>query len=312
MACDGCACGNVAEQIDQKQTLQPKDCLEVDDESARRNKALQSTGAQLIDGDFVRGIRVAGWSILTRKAPILKMGPREKLEKTLGTIHLPEMVFGDNSLELLHEATGVKIHFNALDALRSWRQESLPPVQIPAAAKWKFRTKPDEQVILDYDYTFTTPYAGSQFVNNEEGAVEWVECEEPIDMAALQARDPILFYDEVVLYEDELADNGISLLTAKVRVMPSCWFLLLRFWMRVDGALMRLRDTRMFCRMQIGSTAFPMVIRERNIKEDSFEALASKGYPKDSAMYNDPNVAGERLSQKHHICEKLTLTSTSK
>lgn len=45
--------------------------------------------------------------------------------------------------------------------------------------------------------------------------------------------------------------------------------------MRVDGALMRLRDTRMFCRMQSGSTAFPMVIRERNIKEDSFEALAS-------------------------------------
>jgi hypothetical protein len=38
---------------------------------------------------------------------------------------------------------------------------------------------------------------------------------------------------------------------------------------------MRLRDTRMFCRIQSGSTAFPVVIRERNIKEDSFEALAS-------------------------------------
>lgn len=45
--------------------------------------------------------------------------------------------------------------------------------------------------------------------------------------------------------------------------------------MRVDGALMRLRDTRMFCRIQSGSTAFPVVIRERNIKEDTFEALAS-------------------------------------
>jgi len=63
-----------------------------------------------------------------------------RLEKMLGTIHLPEMVFGDNSLELIHEATGVKIHFNALDALRGWRQESLPPVEVPAAAKWKFRT----------------------------------------------------------------------------------------------------------------------------------------------------------------------------
>ena len=38
---------------------------------------------------------------------------------------------------------------------------------------------------------------------------------------------------------------------------------------------MRLRDTRMFCRIQSGSTAFPVIIRERNIKEDTFEALAS-------------------------------------
>lgn len=72
-----------------------------------------------------------------------------------------------------------------------------------------------------------------------------------------------LVTEQVVLYEDELADNGVSLLTVKVvnfpssvrcqssfcttlrwlktnnflffwgffkRVMPSCWFLLLRFW----------------------------------------------------------------------------------
>lgn len=29
-------------------------------------------------------------------------------------------------------------------------------------------------------------------------AVEWVESQERIDMAVLQARDPILFYDEVI------------------------------------------------------------------------------------------------------------------
>lgn len=33
--------------------------------------------------------------------------------------------------------------------------------------------KPDEQVILDYDYTFTTPYAGSQSVDNEEVCFLW-------------------------------------------------------------------------------------------------------------------------------------------
>uniref|UniRef100_A0A7I4A2Z2 TIP41-like protein n=1 Tax=Physcomitrium patens TaxID=3218 RepID=A0A7I4A2Z2_PHYPA len=275
MACDDCACGNVAKELDQA-TLRT-DCL--DDEETLRLKALKATGGELIQGDGVKGIRVGGWFIQSRKGPILKMGPREKWEKMLGTIHLPQMVFGDNSLELVHETSGVKIHFNALDALRGWRQESLPPVKIPAAAKWKLRTKPDEQIILNYDYTYTTPYAGSQFVQEKQGdvntAVEWVESQERIDMAALQARDPILFFEEVVLYEDELDDNGISLLTAKVRVMPSCWFLLLRFWMRVDGALIRLRDTRMYCRIQRDSTALPVVIRERNIKEDTFDALVS-------------------------------------
>jgi len=84
------------------------------------------------------------------------------------------------------------------------------------------------------------------------------------------------WFIQVVLYEDELADNGISLLTAKVvcvnailrflmtsswtdlcgfpvvrselfkichltrfvgllqRVMPTCWFLLLRFWVSLS------------------------------------------------------------------------------
>lgn len=60
-------------------------------------------------------------------------------EQRLGTSHLPEMVFGDNSLCLLHEKSGFKIHFNAFDALEGWKRESLPPVEVPAAAKWKFR-----------------------------------------------------------------------------------------------------------------------------------------------------------------------------
>ena len=32
-----------------------------------------------------------------------------------------------------------------------------------------------------------------------DGTLEWVESQERIDMAALQAKDPILFYDEVIM-----------------------------------------------------------------------------------------------------------------
>lgn len=60
-------------------------------------------------------------------------------EQKLQTSHLPEMVFGENTLILKHLNSGTKIHFNAFDALCGWKQEALPPVEVPAAAKWKFR-----------------------------------------------------------------------------------------------------------------------------------------------------------------------------
>ena len=34
----------------------------------------------------------------------------------------------------------------------------------------------------------------------------------------------------------------------QVRVMPKCWFVLLRMWLRVDGVMVRLREARFFCR----------------------------------------------------------------
>jgi hypothetical protein len=38
------------------------------------------------------------------------------------------------------------------------------------------------------------------------------------------------------------------LLLLQVRVMPRCWLVLLRLWLRVDGSLVRLREVRHFCR----------------------------------------------------------------
>ncbi|GJT71788.1 TIP41-like protein [Tanacetum coccineum] len=231
-------------------------------------------------------------------------------EEKLQTSHLPEMIFGDSSLILKHISSGTQVHFNAYDALVGWKKEALPPVEVPAAAQWKFRSKPFEQIILDYDYTFTTPYAGSESLETSGEAdsegdkfLEWEESEEQINVAALTSKEPILFYDEVVLYEDELADNGVSLLTVKVRVMPSCWFLLLRFWLRVDGVLMRLRDTRVLC--TFSESAKPVIVRDICWREATFKALASKGYPSDNASYNDPNVISQRLPVVLHKTQKL-------
>ncbi|XP_071930927.1 TIP41-like protein isoform X1 [Coffea arabica] len=295
-------------------------------------KELKEAGAELLPDGRV-GLRIHGWEIESSKASILKSLQRQEWEEKLGTCHLPEMIFGHSSLVLKHLESGLRIHFNAFDALLGWKQEALPPVEVPAAAKWKFRSKPSQQVILDYDYTFTTPYSGSETIetNSEQrgaseesnGNLYWEDCEEQLDLVALASKEPILFYDEVILYEDELADNGVSLLTVKVRVMPSSWFLLLRFWLRVDGVLMRLRDTRIHC--MFGESMKPNVLRESCWREATFNSLSSganssvqlpeisivdilkllEGYSVDSAAYSDPSLISQRLPIIMHKCQKL-------
>ncbi|KAK4284527.1 hypothetical protein QN277_001348 [Acacia crassicarpa] len=247
---------------------------------------LKAAGAELLTGDGRHGICIHGWEIETLKRSILKSSTAQEWEQKLQTSHLPEM-------------------------------EALPPVEVPAAAQWKFRSKPSQQVILDYDYTFTTPYCGSGTIEidkdkdasiaEEQCNLKWKDCEDKIDVVALASKEPILFYDEVILYEDELADNGVSLLTVKVRVMPSSWFLLLRFWLRVDGVLIRLRDTRLHC--MFGGAENPVILRETCWRESTFEALSTKGHPIDSGAYSDPSIISPKLPVVMHKTQKLTTSA---
>ncbi|KAK8968273.1 hypothetical protein KSP40_PGU016038 [Platanthera guangdongensis] len=297
--------------------------------------------------DGRRGIRIKGWEIESCKRPILgSLATRENRapayqtpldglrqrqiedqsktwlvhgwEEKLGTSHLPEMIFGESSLNLLHMESGIRIHFNAFDALKGWKQEPLPPVEVIAAAKWKFRSKPIQQIILDYDYTFTTPYCGSEAIevkheklnlNDMRRSLNWEDCHQRINLAALSSNEPILFYDEIILYEDELADNGISLLTVKVRVMPSSWFLLLRFWLRVDGVLMRLRDTRIYCSFSGYNGSQPVLLRESCWREATIQSFIVQGLPADSRDYHDPNGISQMLPITAQKIQRLKISS---
>ena len=71
--------------------------------------------------------------------------------------------------------------------------------------------------------TYTTDYTGSERVQSPEAStsgaeVSWKETSEGMDRSMLMARDPILFFDEVPLYESELDDNGVSQLRVKVKL----------------------------------------------------------------------------------------------
>lgn len=80
-------------------------------------------------------------------------------------------------------------------------------------------------------------------VKDAQTPVEWVACEPGgIDrQLLLDQSSPILMYDDVVLFEDFIHDHGVVRMNVKTRIMPRCWYVLLRFWLRVDGVVMKVR-----------------------------------------------------------------------
>lgn len=99
------------------------------------------------------------------------------------------------------------------------------------------------------------------------------ENSEPIPIELLKRPDPILFFEEVVLYESELDDNGISIVSCKLRVMPDRMLLLCRLFMRLDQVLVRIRDTRIYVDFNTGK-----VIRDYTEKEEKFDKVKQVGF----------------------------------
>ncbi|CAI5444815.1 unnamed protein product [Caenorhabditis angaria] len=95
-------------------------------------------------------------------------------------------------------------------------------------------------------------------------------------MERLKRRDEIVFHSSVTLFEDELADHGIAQLSARIRVMDAGYFfVLLRFYMRVDNVLVRCCDTRI-----VGDDNQDFIIREWQLREAKYEQLKHV-YPDD-------------------------------
>lgn len=120
------------------------------------------------------------------------------------------------------------------------------------------------EIVKPFDWSYSTDYKGTAKSNT----LIFEPSKSPIPLELLKRPDPILFFDEVMLYEDEMADNGITLLSCKIRVMPARLLLLCRFFMRLDNVLLRIRDTRVYVDFESGE-----VIREYVEKEEDYEVV---------------------------------------
>lgn len=232
--------------------------------------------------------------------------------KTLKDLpQLPEMIFPRNRLVIMHRPTLAAIDFNPIEALklvdakRDW-------VKVKCTQEWSDARKHCEFIkntIKPYDWTYSTAFAGmcSNLKSVHFSIYQLSYCfychfyqisptDEKINLETLKRRDKILFYQEMIFYEDELADHGCSCLSLKFRVMPTCFFALLRFYLRVDKVLVKINDTRLF--WENGSK---YIIREYSSKQK----LVADMSPDQVAKCTDPNEISVCLNLVEEKCEKL-------
>lgn len=212
------------------------------------------------------------------KGPILLLDELDHLNETRFEFPLPEMIFGNNYVRLVNDKTGAAIEFNTLDALDSLNENAdfkvsyykewlstRPKAKADASDTASQNSAPELESVKPYDWTYSTNYKGSL----HEAEFEPTDVEIPVKK--LLRPDPILFFDESILFEDELGDNGISMLSTKIRVMHLCLLLLCRFFLRVDDVAFRIRDTRIFIDLETNE-----VLREYKTQDALYDELCQK------------------------------------
>ncbi|XP_034670978.1 TIP41-like protein isoform X1 [Drosophila subobscura] len=209
-----------------------------------------------VDGE---SIRFNDWNISYEKSHILKsickQGSTKCCEKddaarcelchyqySLDLPHLPDMVFHKNKLVLQHK-DGALMEFQPMDALALIDNGKQPqPLEVACAQEWRHTRCPEqtrEEKFKPFDWTFTSTYQGTM---NEKIRSETTDM--TLNKFKLMQRENIIFYTDLTLFEDELHDHGISVMSVRIRVMPSGFFILLRHFLRIDDVLMRMNDTR--------------------------------------------------------------------
>jgi len=183
---------------------------------------------------------------------------------------------------------------NAAVSVKGLKRTSQAPVSDTSLASSIHSTASVSASASDfrYDWTYSSPYAGTLVYRNKSsdddkshgttmllnGRNLWTSTSSSgIDLSLLSDRSqPILYYDDINLYEDDLHDNGVSHLNVKIRVMPKCLFVLYRLVVRVDYVTVRCRDVRVYHRFGTKE-----VCRDISWRECKWGNLIGSGLPDD-------------------------------
>ncbi|ODV60091.1 Tip41p [Ascoidea rubescens DSM 1968] len=290
-------------------------------------------------------ISINNWEVFTTRKPIFNAQEIDYYEKKLN-LPLPEMIFGNNHIKIINSAKNFEINFNTIDALDlvlKYGCDEKKLLKVAHSDHWRSVRKNNNinnnnnnnnnlntfnssnisnssddgltKILKPFDWTYTTHYKGTLIKNNcidddNNKPIEFKPTNEKIPLNKLKREDPILFFDEMILYEDELADNGISILQIKIRVMAERLLLLSRFFLRVDNVIFKIKDTRLFIEFNDN-----FVLREYKELEDTYDNVLHKAKQYSSfyssndprALLRDSNWVSGRLKHIKTETEEIRL-----
>ena len=219
---------------------------------------------------------------------------------------LPEILNGYNRLYLINKENNFAYEFSPLQILDltdyELRQKAFenkliyyipPEVKVQFHEDWKnIKIEGREDIKRQNptsDWTFSSPslgnvctiskseissfYKNENFSDNDKVFKNEIDDNINIPFEKLSPQNPIIHYNEVIFYEDELGDNGICESKIRFRIMDDCFYGLMRSYLRVDNVLIRNMDTRIF-----HNFGDDYIIRYFTVKEMSYMDLKKQGF----------------------------------
>ncbi|KAJ3219891.1 hypothetical protein HK099_004537 [Clydaea vesicula] len=254
-----------------------------------------------------------GFRFFLEKAPILNSNEIDELQNKL-EFPLPEMLFGNSYLKIVHK--NLEITFDPKESLNFLEKDS--KLKVSYSKRWEQSAEAHKseikEIIKPYDWTYSTNYTGTFRMldkeNNHSDAL-FEKSDTEINVENLKKQNPILFYGEMVLFEDELADNGTAIFTLRVRVMDDCFFILLRFFLRLDNVLFRINDTRIYHEFdktylikEFSSTEADYSLVKQSLPKPNFEKNTTSHSNEDLSLLTDPNFTSSILNKKGTLVKK--------
>ncbi|KAI3646582.1 hypothetical protein MP228_009510 [Amoeboaphelidium protococcarum] len=200
-----------------------------------------------------------GWQFRSQKGTIASDSELLQFEHQFG-YKSPLMLFPDNKLQIQAPHAQLVIEWNAMDALKKVQLQK-PPYSVKSSQAWRRArnlgsdSNNDVQQNAaegDYDWTYWSDYMGTfQFHQDSSNSdtVEWNVATLPqhkMNMHKIAHGGEIKYFDSVILYEDELDDNGCSQYSVKIRVMQDYWFALCQMQLFIDGVIRKSLECRYY------------------------------------------------------------------